>query len=96
MARSRLAKGLPLRPCLLLQSLPTAEAASVCRRRQLIARPPILTTAPASVSIVRPRRWIPSWVTQSIQELEVHSRLLDEMGMLRATPYNKVARPWAC
>jgi len=32
----------------------------------------------------------PEWVTQSVAELEVHSRLLDEMGMLPATTHNKV------
>lgn len=32
----------------------------------------------------------PRWVTQSVRELEVHSRLFDEMGLLPATPHNKV------
>lgn len=31
-----------------------------------------------------------SWVTQSVGELEVHSRIFDEMGFLPATPYNKI------
>lgn len=31
-----------------------------------------------------------SWVTQSIRELEVHSRMFDEMGFLPPTPHNKV------
>jgi hypothetical protein len=31
-----------------------------------------------------------SWVTQSVRELEVHSRLFDEMGLLPASPHNKV------
>jgi UV DNA damage endonuclease len=30
------------------------------------------------------------WVTQSVAELEVHSRIFDEMGFLPATPYNKI------
>jgi hypothetical protein len=31
-----------------------------------------------------------SWVTQSVAELEVHSRIFDEMGFLPASPYNKI------
>eukprot|EP00879_Flechtneria_rotunda_P013830 GHRR01014443.1.p1 GENE.GHRR01014443.1~~GHRR01014443.1.p1 ORF type:complete len:1060 (+),score=468.43 GHRR01014443.1:1060-4239(+) len=31
-----------------------------------------------------------AWVTQSVQELEVHSRIFDEMGFLPATPFNKI------
>ena len=31
-----------------------------------------------------------SWVTQSVAELEVHSRIFDEMGFLPATPHNKI------
>jgi hypothetical protein len=31
-----------------------------------------------------------SWVTQSVAELEVHSRMFDEMGFLPATPHNKI------
>eukprot|EP00775_Hariotina_reticulata_P006036 gene6036-6274_t len=30
------------------------------------------------------------WVKQSVQELEVHSRIFDEMGFLPATPHNKI------
>lgn len=30
------------------------------------------------------------WVDQSVAELEVHSRIFDEMGFLPATPYNKI------
>jgi UV DNA damage endonuclease len=29
-------------------------------------------------------------VTQSVAELEVHSRIFDEMGFLPASPYNKI------
>ena len=29
-------------------------------------------------------------MTQSVAELEVHSRIFDEMGFLPATPYNKI------
>jgi UV DNA damage repair endonuclease len=29
-------------------------------------------------------------VEHSVQELEVHSRIFDEMGFLPATPYNKI------
>eukprot|EP00882_Tetradesmus_deserticola_P008836 GHRQ01009320.1.p1 GENE.GHRQ01009320.1~~GHRQ01009320.1.p1 ORF type:complete len:320 (+),score=144.75 GHRQ01009320.1:438-1397(+) len=32
----------------------------------------------------------PAWVTQSVAELEVHSRIFDEMGFLPASPYNKI------
>jgi hypothetical protein len=30
------------------------------------------------------------WVEQSVKELEVHSRIFDEMGFLPASPYNKI------
>jgi UV DNA damage endonuclease len=30
------------------------------------------------------------WVTQSVRELEVHSRIFDEMGFLPASPHNKI------
>jgi UV DNA damage endonuclease len=32
----------------------------------------------------------PDWVTQSVRELEVHSRIFDEMGFLPASPHNKI------
>lgn len=40
--------------------------------------------------LVLSRLWLCRWVTQSVGELEVHSRIFDEMGFLPASPYNKI------
>lgn len=80
-------------PCCLHCSCCVAAAAAGCAASAarccslITALPPLRLLPPLHARLVHA---FCRWVTQSVAELEVHSRIFDEMGFLPATPFNKI------